>query len=84
MHLPISIYATNEREVEFVFECPICHESHSVFLDDDEAVKVMNEYYQGSGHIQDILPNVAAESREAFISGICPQCLEQLFGNEMD
>lgn len=83
MHLPIFI-DMNEREVEFIFECPICHEKHSVFLDNYEAVKVMNDYYQGSEHIQDVLPNVAAESREAFISGICPQCLEQLFGNEMD
>jgi len=82
MHLPTLIDATNEREVEFVFECPFCHKKHSVLLDNDDATKVINDYYQGSERIQDVLPNVANESREAFISGICLQCLEQLFGKE--
>lgn len=33
-------------------------------------------------HIQDIIPELAPEMRELFISGMCPNCWDKLFGFE--
>lgn len=32
--------------------------------------------------IQDIIPNVSPAYREMFISGICPECWDKMFGCE--
>ena len=37
-----------------------------------------------SRNIQDILPNLEPEYREIFISGICPECWNNMFGGEDD
>ena len=33
-------------------------------------------------HIQDIMPELAPEMRELFISGMCPKCWDKLFSFE--
>ena len=33
-------------------------------------------------HVQDIIPEIAPEMRELFISGMCPRCWDELFGVE--
>ena len=33
-------------------------------------------------HIQDIIPELAPEMRELFISGMCPKCWDKLFSFE--
>jgi len=32
--------------------------------------------------IRDIFPEMSPENREAFISGMCPECQKKLFGEE--
>lgn len=51
-------------------DCPTC--------DTRQMVKVHTENYfkwrRGEGHVQDLMPYLSANDREALMTGICPRC----------
>ena len=55
--------------------CPECNDTGKVFeVEREEADKFI-----AGAHIQDAFPNMPADERERFISGICPTCWNKMF-----
>ena len=62
------------------FECPMCGRTH--YLDNipvDKLKRIENRRLSGE-YIQDILKEYSAKDREKFITGMCDNCQELLFG----
>ena len=59
-----------------LIHCQFCGESYRFNGLDSSVV------YNRTKNIQDILPNLAPEYREMFISGMCPKCWKDTFGDE--
>lgn len=57
--------------------CPSCRESISI----DVTAEQVQAYAHGA-YIQDVLPDLDAGTRERFISGFCPACWVELFGDD--
>lgn len=59
--------------------CPFCGESHDVLVNEDD-------YYDWKdGKLaQDAFPYLPADEREMLISGICPDCWNQMWGSAND
>ena len=55
--------------------CPHCHKLQTLEVND-------SQYYDwmAGKDIQRAFPNLSADQREIFISGICPECWEDIFG----
>ena len=56
--------------------CPFCGANHSV----EVRLADYNAYCEG-GLVQDCFPYLSADEREMLISGICPQCWDNMFGS---
>ena len=69
-----------ERNLAIVVPCDICGKSHRVFVNN----KDWEEYYNSEHrrYIQDIFPYLTPVERELLISGVCPECWEDLFSEE--
>lgn len=50
----------------------------------DEQYEALGRFNSGEGHIQDLLPELSAEDREMFISGMCPDCWDKTFSSGED
>lgn len=61
--------------IDFTVYCPLCG-AETVVPVDSEAVK---EWDQGA-LIQDAMPDLTAEQREALLTGICTPCWDKSFG----
>ncbi len=61
-------------------ECPMCGSTWYMDLDDDE-FRHLEEYYDGWGLIQELLPDLNRCEREFLKSGYCVECQKMLFGN---
>ena len=57
--------------------CPFCGESHVV-----EVVAEDYADWKNGKLIQDAMPYLTADEREMLISGICPTCWDNMFGDE--
>lgn len=59
--------------------CPFCGKSHDVLVNE-------NDYYDWKdGKLaQDAFPYLSADEREMLISGICPDCWNQMWDNDND
>lgn len=68
----------NGNEVER--ECPMCGSVWRMELDDDE-LRCYEEYLEGWGFIQELLPDLNRCEREFLKSGYCAECQKMLFGN---
>ena len=64
---------TNPFEVDFV--CRICHKNVTVTVE----AKDLERWKRRKTNIQDIFPYLSARERELFLSGICPDCYDDLF-----
>lgn len=59
--------------------CSFCGSEHVIEM----TMAQFNELQSSNRrHIQDIIPELAPEMRELFISGMCPKCWDKLFGFE--
>ena len=58
-------------------ECPHCHKIQVVHVDDNQ----YNDWLAGK-NIQRAFPNLSADQREILMSGICPECWEEIFGED--
>jgi len=59
-------------------QCPICLEEHTLDVTDEQYEKYIN----GEDYIQNIFSEMSAEDREMLITGICPKCWRNVFGDE--
>lgn len=59
--------------------CPFCGNRHYVEVDE-----VGYNAYKAGAYVQNAFPYLNATEREQIISGICPICQEDIFGNEDD
>lgn len=57
--------------------CPICHCDTYLMVDAEEYAR-----WQAGELIQIAMPNLDADAREMLISGICPTCWNDMFGDE--
>ena len=51
--------------------CPFCGKRYHV---DGVRRDLFVRWYNGDGNIQDLLPDLSADSREALLTGICSDC----------
>lgn len=56
--------------------CGFCHTEYKVEMTESQFNELMSPHRR---HIQDIIPELAPEMRELFISGMCPKCWDKLF-----
>lgn len=63
-----------EMPIDVVFTCPFCGKAHTVTVE----VKDYFNYQEGA-LVQDAFPYLSADEREAFISGMCPDCCKKIF-----
>ena len=75
-----SAIITIEREVIIMriyvaITCPFCGEDHAV-----EVNLAQYEAWQNGEPIQNTMPNLTPTEREQLISGLCPKCQAEMFG----
>lgn len=61
--------------IEITITCPFCGKEYTVEVPEDGYEK-----WQAGEFIQNAMPNVSPEVREALISGICENCWINMFG----
>lgn len=59
--------------------CPICGESTIHTLTDDQFRRLV-AWKNREGLVQDLLYDFSADQREQFMTGICPDCWNKMFG----
>ena len=59
--------------------CRFCHTEYKVEMTMTQFIELQSPHRR---HIQDIIPELAPEMRELFISGMCPKCWGKLFSFE--
>ena len=68
----------NEK-INVTVPCRFCNAKYTIEM----ATAQFNELQSPNRrHIQDIIPELAPEMRELFISGMCPKCWDKLFSFE--
>lgn len=58
-------------------KCPVCGNEKSFDLDADKWNR-----YLSTEHIQDLFPELNEEDRERLITGICPNCWNDIFSDD--
>ena len=77
--MPKKIYQQTGTNLEIITPCRICNEDCSVDMTYDQ-YKRLTMYQSGTGHAQTMLSDIPRNVREIFISGICPECWDRMFG----
>lgn len=62
--------------IDVIVICPFCGAESVVTVNADEYFA-----WQCGELIQNAMPNLDASTREMLISGMCPKCQEDIFGN---
>ena len=57
--------------------CPLCGESCKLEITGQQLWA-----YNNNAHVQEVMPEVAPEIREQFISGTCSTCWDKIFPEE--
>lgn len=60
-------------------KCPSCGKVWNVVISVEQFTEMQTP---GSKRIQEILPDVPAAEREFFLTGICPECWNNIFAEE--
>lgn len=60
--------------------CNHCNGSTRVFMTREQEVRLE----RGEEYVQSIFPHIHMDKREVLISGIHPECWEEMFGRECD
>jgi len=56
--------------------CPFCGKAHEILVNEDDYLD-----WQDGKMAQDAFPYLSANDREMLISGICPKCWDEMFGD---
>lgn len=62
-----------------VTTCPICQNDYELEVPTEGFIK----WQLGEEYIQCALPELSAEDRERLISGICPDCWDKLYDDDI-
>ena len=62
------------KEVTIVTVCPICNRINEITVREADVL-----LWNAGALVQDAFPYLSADEREMLISGICPDCWENLF-----
>lgn len=57
--------------------CPHCHKPHTIEVNESQYLDWM-----AGKNIQIAFPDLSADQRELLISGICPECWDEIFKEE--
>ena len=57
--------------------CPVCGKSYTVTVLRDEFIK-----WRNGGRIQECMPSLSDEDREALLTGICEDCWNKMYGED--
>lgn len=64
--------------MDIITQCPFCGTAHVITVRfGDYAI-----WKYGGLSAQDVFPYLSADEREMLISGICPDCWDEMFGDE--
>ena len=58
--------------------CPFCGRYTHIMVDHEQYERCIFD----KALIQDVFPNLSATDRETLISGMCPECQEEIFGSD--
>lgn len=72
---------TDGTECSVWTKCPACKEEHAVAMRLDEWRNGRSMWERGA-HVQDAFPRLPPEDREILISGTCPKCWNEIFGED--
>ena len=67
----------NNKEVTIVTRCPFCGRANEVAVNETDYLD-----WQDGALVQNAFPYLSADEREMLISGICPTCWADTFGDE--
>ena len=65
----------NEK-INVTVPCSFCNAKYAIEMTAAQFNELQSPHRR---HIQDIIPELAPEMRELFISGMCPKCWDKLF-----
>lgn len=68
----------NEK-INVTVPCSFCNDKYAIEMTAAQFNELQSPHRR---HIQDIIPELAPEMRELFISGMCPKCWDKLFSFE--
>jgi len=68
----------NEQKVIIEVTCIKCFKTYKIEVFQSDWEKFKN----GEGHIQNLFSYIPYQTRELFISKICPDCWNKIFGSE--
>jgi hypothetical protein len=57
--------------------CPICGKSYTVIVPHEGFIK-----WRNGGRVQECMPQLSNEDREALMSGICDECWGRMYGED--
>ena len=67
------------EKVKINVPCGFCNTNYEIEMTQVQLNELLSPHRR---HIQDIIPELAPEKRELFISGMCPKCWDKLFNFE--
>ena len=68
-----------DKRINVTVPCSFCHAEYVIEMTMAQFNELQSPHRR---HIQDIIPELAPEMRELFISGMCTKCWDKLFGFE--
>lgn len=66
----------NMKDSIIITACPFCGHSHVVEVNEADYLA-----WKGGALVQDVFPYLSADEREMLVSGICPDCWDDMFGD---
>ena len=63
--------------VKLIMDCCFCGKKHSVRVNETDYLK-----YEGGALVQNAFPYLTATEREQIVSGMCPTCQKNIFGDD--
>ena len=68
----------HSTQAQVYITCPVCGKQYVIHAHHGSLMR----WLEGKAHIQDALPLLSADEREALLSGTCVDCWERMFGND--